>query len=441
MPQVAPLRPDDPKRVGRYRLTGRITGIPGGSTAYLGRATDGDRVMVTMFAAERTPDGAARDRFTAEARAARRVAPFCVARILDAGLENGRAYLVSEYVPGPLLSEVVAADGPREGEELEALAIGMATGLAAVHQAGLVHGELGPEHVVLGAEGPRVIGFAITPPYGTATPAADMLAWAQAVVFADTGKRPSGRLDLADLPEPLRGLVASCATPEPAARPAARQAVVRLLGHDNPPAGVLAEGSRRAAKAAIRPPAEPPPGVTQPAPPARPRRARAIGWAAAAAVCVLAIAVAVHVLQDASSGSPARAVKPASANRPAASRSPSPSAASRPPSPSPTVLLPAAAEGTWSGSVQQGSGNIDTDVKLTGNSPQGTITYSGTSFTCSGNLTLKSVAHETYTMSQEIVAGVCLNGVVTLRQEPNGTLKFNFKGASSLAATGTLTRH
>ncbi len=440
MPQVAPLRPDDPKRVGRYRLTGRVTGIPGGSPVYLGRATEGDRVTVTMFAAERTPDGAARDRFTAEARAARRVAPFCVARILDAGLENGRAYLVSEYVPGPLLSEVVAADGPREGEELEALAIGMATGLAAVHQAGLVHGEFGPEHVVLGAEGPRVIGFAITPPYGTATPAADMLAWAQAGVFAGTGKRPSGRFDLADLPEPLRGLVASCGTPEPGARPAARQAVIRLLGQDNPPAGVLAEGSRRAAKAAIRIPAEPPPGVARPGPPARPRRARAIGWGAAAAVCVLAIAAAVHVLQDASSGSPARAVTPASANQPAASRSPSPSAAASR-SPSPAVTLPAAVEGTWSGSVQQGSGNIDTDVKLTGNSPQGTITYSGTSFTCSGNLTLKSVAHETYTMSQEIVAGVCLNGVVTLRQEPNGTLKFNFKGASSLAATGTLTRH
>lgn len=439
MPQVAPLRPDDPKRVGRYRLTGRITGIPGGSPAYLGRATEGDRVTVTMFAGERTPDGAARDRFTAEARAARRVAPFCAARLLDAGLEDDHAYLVSEYVPGPLLSEVVSADGPREGEELEALAIGMATGLAAVHQAGLVHGEFGPEHVVLGAEGPRVIGFAITPPYGTATPAADMLAWAQAVVFAGAGQRPSGRLDLSVLPEPLRGLVTSCASPDPAARPAARQAVVRLLGHDNPPAGVLAEGSRRAAKAAVRTPAEPPPGVARPGPSARPRPARAIGWGAAAAVCVLAIAVAVHVLQDASSGSPARAVKPASANRPAASRSQSPSAVTSR-SPSPTVTLPAAVAGTWSGSVQQGSGNIDTDVKLTGNSPHGTITYSGTSFTCSGNLTLKSAARGTYTMSQEIVAGVCLNGVVTLRQEPNGTLKFNFKGASSLAATGTLTR-
>ncbi len=440
MPQVAPLRPDDPKRVGRYRLTGRILG-PSGTPAYLGRATDGDRVAVTLFASERTPDGAARDRFTAEARAARRVAPFCAARILDAGLENGRAYLVSEFVAGPLLSEVVAADGPRAGEELEALAIGAATGLAAVHQAGLVHGEFGPDHIVLGADGPRVIGFAITPPYGTATPAADMLAWAQAMLFAATGKGPPGRQDLTVLPEPLRGPVASCATAEPTARPAARQVVVRLLGHENPAAGVLAEGSRRAAKAAMRAPAEPPPGTARPGPMARSQRARAIGWAAAAAVCVLAIGIAVHVLQEAGSNDSAHAVNPASANQPAASQTSSPSGPASPsPSPSTSITLPATLAGTWSGSVQQGSVKIGTEVKLTGRSPAGTITYSGSSLTCSGNLTLKASARDSYTMSQEIVAGVCLNGVVTLTQQPGGTLKFIYKGASSLAARGTLTR-
>ena len=43
---------------------------------------------------------------------ARRVAPFCAARILDAGIERGDAYLVTEYVPGPTLTEAVAARGP-----------------------------------------------------------------------------------------------------------------------------------------------------------------------------------------------------------------------------------------------------------------------------------------------------------------------------------------
>jgi hypothetical protein len=437
MPQVAPLRPDDPKRVGRYRLTGRVPGTPAGSRAYLGRATDGDRVSLTMLATDRTPDGAARDRFTAEARAARRVAPFCVARILDAGLEGSHAYLVTEFVAGPLLSETVAAAGPRTGAELEALAIGMATGLAAVHQAGLVHGEFGPDHVVLGTEGPRVIGFAITPPYGNATPAADMLAWAQTVLFAASGGNPSTAA-AASLPESLRGIVAGCLAPEPAARPAARQVVVRLIGHESPQAGVLAEGSRRAAKAAMRAPAEPAAGAARPSAAGRRRRSRVVGSVAAATVCVLAIAVAVHVLQDASSNR-GHAVNPDSANRPAASHTGSPSA-SPSPTASPSVTLPAAVAGTWSGSVQQGSGNINTEVKLNGSSPAGTISYSGTSFTCSGKLTLETSASRILRMNQEIVAGVCLDGVVTLTREPDGSLKFNFKGASSLAATGILTR-
>src|ERR1039457_278878 len=250
MPQVAPLRPDDPKRVGRYRLTGRVPGIPAGSRAYLRRATDGDRVTLTMLATDRTPDGAARDRFTAEARAARRGAPFCVARILDAGLEGGHAYLVTEFVAVPLLSEPVAAAGPRTGDELEALAIGMATGLAAVHQAGLVHGEFGPDHVVLGTEGPRVIHFSITPPYGSATPSADMLAWAQTTLFAASGRPAIGPQDLNSLPEPLRATVAACLAPDPGSRPSARSVATALLGRGDPAAGLLAEGARRSRAAA-----------------------------------------------------------------------------------------------------------------------------------------------------------------------------------------------
>ena len=47
-----------------------------------------------------------------------------------------------------------------------------------------------------------------------------------------------------------------CAAPDPAARPSARQVVLRLLGEDNPPVGVLAEGARRATRAGVRTAAE-----------------------------------------------------------------------------------------------------------------------------------------------------------------------------------------
>ncbi|HEX9355601.1 MAG TPA: serine/threonine protein kinase, partial [Streptosporangiaceae bacterium] len=168
MPLVTPLRPDDLRRVGRYRLSGRIADSrddPNSAGIFLSRLPDGTPVAVTLLGRTAAPDPASRDRFTAEATVARRVAPFCAARILDAGFDGGQPFLVCEFIEGPSLAETVAAEGPLEGPVLAALAIGMATGLTSIHQAGLVHGDFGPDHVVLGAEGPRVVHFATTPPY------------------------------------------------------------------------------------------------------------------------------------------------------------------------------------------------------------------------------------------------------------------------------------
>jgi len=115
MPNVMPLRADDPRRVGRYRLTGRIgsrTAVDGSwLRVFMATMVDDGEAVVTLLGTDRVADAAARDRFTAEARVARRVAPFCVARILDAGIEGGEAYLVAEHVPGPTLTEAVEREG------------------------------------------------------------------------------------------------------------------------------------------------------------------------------------------------------------------------------------------------------------------------------------------------------------------------------------------
>ncbi|HEY2075138.1 MAG TPA: hypothetical protein VGH53_02275 [Streptosporangiaceae bacterium] len=275
MPQQVPLRPGDPRRLGRYRLGARIEGIPSDDPVFIGLGPDGREVAISLLRGDWAHDGAARDRFAAEAAVAKRVPPFCAARVLDAGLDGQDAYLVSEYVPGPSLLELVAANGVRRGQDLDAVAIAMATGLASVHQAGLVHGNFGPEYLVMAADGPpRVIEYGITPPYGAATPSADMLAWAQTVVFAAAGRPPAQLEDLDVLPEHVRGPVEQCLDPEPAERPAARAVVLDLLGDAELPGGVLAEGSRRAARAVGRAsydlaayrPADPAPAARQ-APP------------------------------------------------------------------------------------------------------------------------------------------------------------------------------
>src|SRR6266436_3706956 len=201
MPHEAPLRSGDPRRVARYELIGRLEGIPSDDPIFVGAGPDGTDVAITVLSGEWALDAAARDRFAAEAAVARRVPPFSAARVLDAGLDGSQAYLVSEYVRGQSLLELVAAQGVMRGHDLESVAVGMATGLASVHQAGLVHGSFGPEYVIMGADGsPRVVEFGITPPYGSATPSADILAWAQTVVFAASGHPAAAADDLDVLP-------------------------------------------------------------------------------------------------------------------------------------------------------------------------------------------------------------------------------------------------
>ena len=116
MPNVTPLRPGDPRRVGRYRLTGRVDDFAGEGTArqdvFLAQRVDGEAVLAAFPGTGRAGDAAARDRFVAEARVARNIPPFCVARILDAGVEGSQPYLITEFISGPSLAEVVHDRGP-----------------------------------------------------------------------------------------------------------------------------------------------------------------------------------------------------------------------------------------------------------------------------------------------------------------------------------------
>jgi len=483
-----PLTSADPRRIGRYRLTGRLEGIPSDDPIYIGIGPDDTHISITVLAGDWALDAAARDRFAEEAAVARRVPPFCAARVLDAGLDGTRAYLVSEYVYGESLLDLVSADGVRRGHDLEALAIGMATGLASVHQAGLVHGNFGPEFVIMAPDGaPRVVEFGITPPYGAATPSADMLAWAQTVIFAATGHPPASPDDLDVLPDHVRDPVVRCLDPDPGERPAARVVVQSLLGNDELPAGLLAEGSRRAVRAARHAHGQGPhghaghagpghggmshgrasyPGGTER--PVRPaayssaddaddwaagnRATRTNGnfrlgvslgrrrssWLIGAAVAALigAGAVATHALltngNTAGSGHLS-----ADTSKPTKKASASASA-----SPSHDPITPAAFVGGWSGVVRQPpTDTYYVNVTFSAGTSDGTVSYAGTGFSCSGALTLTQVKGQQLTLSQGIIQGQsnCENGQVTITLTSPGKIMFSFHSTGP-TASGTLTR-
>jgi hypothetical protein len=476
MPHPVPLTSADPRRIGRYRLTGRLEGIPSDDPIYIGIGSDNAHVAITVLGGDWALDGASRDRFAAEAAVAKRVPPFCAARVLDAGLDGTMAYLVSEYVYGESLLEFVSSDGVRRGHDLEALAVGMATGLASVHQAGLVHGNFGPEFVILAPDGaPRVVEFGITPPYGTATPSADMLSWAQTVIFAATGHPPASPDDLDVLAEHLRDSVTQCLDPEPGARPAARAVVQSLLGTDELPAGLLAEGSRRAVRAPRTGPGPGSTGVGQGTAdhvatterPARAAAARPVhdpdgwpssretapawrystagrgrrrnGWLIGAAVIALIAggAVATRALL-ANSGSSAGNGK-LSADTGATSRTAS-TGTSAPPTQNP--ITPAAFVGAWSGVVRQPpTDTYYVNVTFSAGTSAGTVSYAGTGFSCSGALTLTQVNSQQLTLNQGIIHGQsnCENGQVTITLTSAGKIMFSFR-SNGPVASGTLIR-
>ncbi|MGI5208210.1 ABC transporter substrate-binding protein [Spirillospora sp. CA-108201] len=266
MTEVAPLRKGDPPRLGAYRLTG-LLGEGGQGAVYLGEDEPGHRVAVKLLHARFSGDPKARSRFAAEVAVAKRVSAFCTARVLDSDVEGDRPYIVSEYIDGPALSRVLAQDGPRRGADLDRLAIGTMTALAAIHQAGVVHRDFKPANVLLAPDGPRVIDFGIaraldatgtltstavgTPAYmapeqisGTPVgPPADVFAWGATMVYAASGRPAFGQdsipavmhrilnlpPDLGALPDPLRGIVADCLSKDPALRPASQQVLAHLL--------------------------------------------------------------------------------------------------------------------------------------------------------------------------------------------------------------------
>ncbi|TLP57916.1 WD40 repeat domain-containing serine/threonine protein kinase [Microbispora triticiradicis] len=287
------LRPGDPERLGPYRLASRL-GSGGQGVVYEGYDEAANRVAVKVLHAYLSGDSPLRRRFTREVTAARQVASFCTARILDHDLDGERPYIVTEFVPGPSLRTAVREEAPLSGDRLHRLALGVATALAAIHQADVVHRDLKPENVLLGPDGPRVIDFGIaraaglsltslgelagTPTYmapelfsgGRAEPAADVFAWGAVVLFAATGRdaftAPTtfavvNRLlnhdpDVDVLPEGLRELVRAGLSKDPSARPSARRLLLALLSGGSGGSGggrvTLAEGARAAAD--VRPP-------------------------------------------------------------------------------------------------------------------------------------------------------------------------------------------
>ena len=300
---IGGLAPEDPGRIGPYRLVARL-GRGGMGHVYLGLSAGGRPVAVKVIRADLAADPEFRVRFAREVAAVRQVSGLFTALVLDADVDGAVPWLATAYVAGPSLAEAVTGDGPMAARPALGLAAGLAESLCAIHAAGVVHCDLKPSNVLLSPDGPRVIDFGISRAAGTVSaagvgwvtgspgfmspeqalggeigPPSDIFSLGAVLSFATTGRGPFGRgsrpevayrlvygrPDLGEIPAGLRPLVERCLAKDPAQRPTAGE--VLDAANDGQPApgwlpgparGALAAGAFAGRVPAPAGPAEPP---------------------------------------------------------------------------------------------------------------------------------------------------------------------------------------
>ncbi|HWC22197.1 MAG TPA: protein kinase [Flexivirga sp.] len=256
----------DQDRIGDYELIRKI-GEGGMGVVYKALDADGQAVAVKVLRAHIAHDRGARERLRREVSTLVRVKSPHVASFLDADVDGENPYLVTSFVPGAALDEVVEDDGPFGAARLARLGRGLADALGAIHRSGIVHRDLKPGNVLMVGDDPVLIDFGIahvaddsrltstglvmgTPGYlspeivegDEVSEATDWWGWAATLAYAASGRAPFGRgpmpvvldrvcrgeYDLSGVDPRLRPLLEAALDPDATRRPAAAEVLTAL---------------------------------------------------------------------------------------------------------------------------------------------------------------------------------------------------------------------
>ncbi|MFK0256994.1 serine/threonine-protein kinase [Streptomyces sp. NPDC090445] len=291
------LRPGDPPEIGGYRLLARL-GEGGMGEVFLARTVSGRPLALKTVHRDLSlqPDFA--ERFAGEIRTNDRVRCAWTVSVVDFSPPGTTPqWLATEYVAAPSLGDWVRTHGPLPAPAVECLARELAAALVAVRAAGVVHRDIKPGNVLLGAERPFLIDFGIaraaqdprrtrtgavigTPGFlapeqatgDVAAAPADVFSLAAVLVYAATGRSPflaaGEELDLPALlyrivhdepvldgvPEAILPLVGECLAKDPGRRPTAEEIRARCGAAAEPdwsaavPTALPAEVARREAE-------------------------------------------------------------------------------------------------------------------------------------------------------------------------------------------------
>jgi predicted Ser/Thr protein kinase len=181
--------PTAPPRIGRYRIT-RTLGRGAMGVVYAGHDEALDReVGIKVLQSSIARSDAARRRFIREAQAMARLSHPHIAHVYEVGEHDGQVYIAMELVSGQTLREW-QSERARGAREILGVHLQAARGLAAAHEAGIVHRDFKPDNVMVDARGrARVMDFGLARHTDDAT--LEQTAPEAAAALADSGRQSS----------------------------------------------------------------------------------------------------------------------------------------------------------------------------------------------------------------------------------------------------------
>jgi eukaryotic-like serine/threonine-protein kinase len=134
---------------GRYELI-ELIGRGGMSSVWKAQDRLLDRmVAIKVLHEQLTQDEEYVERFRREARSVAQLSHPNIVTVIDRGEDEGRQYIVFEYVEGENLKQMIERSGPLPVRDALLLALQMARALGFAHDRGLIHRDVKPQNVLL----------------------------------------------------------------------------------------------------------------------------------------------------------------------------------------------------------------------------------------------------------------------------------------------------